>query len=57
VARPTTTFLDSGVLIAALKGQPSIGDRAAQILKDPNRVFLTSPFVRLEVCPKALFNG
>jgi len=55
VARPTRTFLDSGVLIAAFKGQPSIGDPAAQILKDPNRVFVTSPFVRLEVCPKALF--
>jgi predicted nucleic acid-binding protein len=54
--RPIRTFLDSGVLIAAFKGQPSIGDPAAQILKDTNRVFLSSPFVHLEVCPKALFN-
>lgn len=26
------------------------------MLKDPDRVFLSSPFVRHEVCPKALFN-
>ncbi len=27
-----------------------------QILEDPNRVFLSSPFVKHEVSPKALFN-
>jgi predicted nucleic acid-binding protein len=54
--RPIRTFLDSGVLIAAFKGQPSVGDPAARVLKDTNRVFLSSPFIRLEVCPKALFN-
>jgi predicted nucleic acid-binding protein len=54
--QPIRTFLDSGVLIAAFKGQPSIGDPARQILKDADRVFLSNPFVRLEVCPKALFN-
>ncbi len=53
---PIGTFLDSGVLIAAFKGQPSIGDPAARLFRDPDRVFLSSPFVRLEVCPKALFN-
>ena len=26
------------------------------MLSDPNRLFLSSPFVRHEVCPKALFN-
>lgn len=25
-------------------------------MKDPKRIFLSSPFVRHEVCPKALFN-
>ena len=29
---------------------------ALQILEDPDRVFLTSPFVRLEMLPKAIFN-
>ena len=27
-----------------------------QTLEDPGRLFLTSPFVRLEVLPKAIFN-
>ena len=44
------------MLIAAFKGQPSVGDPAARVLKDTNCVFLSSPFIRLEVCPKALFN-
>jgi hypothetical protein len=31
-------------------------ERALAILEDPNRIFLSSPFVRQECCPKALFN-
>ena len=54
--RPIRTFLDSGVLIAAYKGSPSIETPAINILDDPSRIFLSSPFVRLEVSPKALFN-
>ena len=54
--RPTHTFLDSGVLIAAYKGSPSNEEPASLILDDPDRVFLSSPFVRHEVSPKALFN-
>jgi hypothetical protein len=56
VARPIRTFLDSGVLIAAFKGAPPLRERALEILEDPDRVFLTSPFVRLEMLPKAIFN-
>jgi predicted nucleic acid-binding protein len=56
VRGPTRTFLDSGVLIAAYKGSPSIEEPAGLILDDPGRVFLSSPFVRHEVSPKALFN-
>jgi hypothetical protein len=52
--RPIRTFLDSGVLIAAYKGSPSLEAPAIDILDDPNRVFLSSPFVRHEVSPKAL---
>jgi len=50
------TFLDSGVLIAAYKGDPALAEPAARILRDPHRVFLSSPFVRLEISPKAFFN-
>lgn len=56
MAGPIRTFLDSGVLIAAYKGLPSIEAAAIDILDDPNRVFLSSPFVRHEVSPKALYN-
>ena len=56
MARPIRTFPDSGVLITAFKGAPQLRELALKILEDPDRVFLTSPFVRLEVLPKAIFN-
>src|ERR1035437_5223269 len=49
------TFFDSGVLIAAARLLDPDGERALEFLDDPNRVFLTSPFVHLEVVPKAIF--
>jgi len=49
------TFLDSGVLIAATRLLDPNAERAVKLLEDPNRVFLTSPFVYLEVVPKAIF--
>jgi hypothetical protein len=48
--------IDSGVLIAAARGVPDVSERAMAILDDPDRVFASSEFVRLEVLPKALFN-
>jgi len=56
VVGPIRTFLDSGVLIAAFKGAPQLREVALQVLEDPHRVFVTSPFVRLEVLLKAIFN-
>lgn len=52
----TRTFLDSGVLIVAHKGDPDTRERALALLEDRTRVFLTSPFVWHEICPKAQFN-
>src|ERR1022692_4873025 len=49
------TFFDSGVPIAAARSVGPDRERALQLLEDPNRSFLTSPFVRLEVLPKAIF--
>ena len=46
------TFLDAGVLIAAVRGTPVPLERAFTVMDDPSRVFLTSDFVRLEVLPK-----
>ena len=50
------TFLDTGVLITGYNGQHGLQERALAILEDPNRIFLSSPFVQHECCPKALFN-
>ena len=49
------TFCDAGVLIAAARSVGRDGERAVRILEQPNRSFLTSPFVYLEVVPKAIF--
>ena len=51
----TRTFLDAGVLIAAIRGTPEIADRAMELLNDPERLFVSSDFVQLEVLPKAVY--
>jgi hypothetical protein len=48
------TLIDSGVLIAAARGQGSTSLRAVEVLDDPNREFVSSPFLKLEVLPKAI---
>ena len=53
----TRTFVDAGVLIAAACGVPEIADRAMRFLDDPDRAFVTSDFVRLEVLPKPWYHG
>jgi predicted nucleic acid-binding protein len=55
-AGPIRTFFDSGVLITAYNGRADLRDRALAILEDPRRIFLSSPFVKHEICPKAQFN-
>jgi hypothetical protein len=54
---PKRTFLDSGVLIAAARGTDDTALLALQILDDPDRKFVSSVFVKLEVLPKAIYNG
>ena len=49
------TFLDASVLIAAIRGAPIPVERALGVLNDPERVFIASDFVRLEVLPKPLY--
>jgi hypothetical protein len=51
----TRTFLDAGVLIAAIRGSPVPIERALGVINDPQRVFIASDFVRLEVLPKPLY--
>ena len=50
------TFIDSNVLIAAATGKGKHAPRAYTILNDPAREFASSPFVRLEIVPKAVFH-
>jgi hypothetical protein len=52
----TLTFIDAGVLIAAARGTDWVAVRANQALGDPRRSFASSPFLRLEVLPKATFH-
>jgi len=49
------TFLDSGVLIAAARATGVLGTRALALFNDPDRVFVTSEFVRMEIFPKAIY--
>ncbi len=51
----TLTYIDAGVLIAAVRGTIPIAKKALNILDDPNREFASSVFVRLEVLPKAIY--
>jgi hypothetical protein len=50
------TFLDAGVLIAAARGRGVVDRRAYAILDDPQRRFVTSKYIRMEVLPKALYH-
>lgn len=50
------TFIDSGVLIYAARGQGEIAAIALGILTDSNLKFASSIFVKLEVLPKAIYN-
>jgi hypothetical protein len=51
-----TTYIDSGVLIAAARGDAELSTLALPYLADPNREYITSDYVRLEVLPKAVFH-
>lgn len=50
------TFLDASVLIAAARGGDAQAARAFSVLDDPNREFVASPFLRIEVLPRAVFH-
>lgn len=49
------TFVDASVLIAAIRGKDDVANKAIEILDDPNRKFVSSDFVKLEVLPKAVY--
>lgn len=49
------TYLDSGVLVAAFKGEGELGLRAMDILDDPSRQLVVSDAVRIELFPKPIY--
>src|SRR4051794_336737 len=51
----TRTYVDAGVLIAAARGQADLAARALEILDDPQREFVASVFLRLELLPKPVY--
>lgn len=53
----TLTYIDSGVLIFAAQGTTAAASLALPFLTDPDREYVTSDYVRLEVLPKATFHG
>lgn len=53
---PIRTYVDASVLIAACKAKEPFHQIAQQALLDPNRYFVSSPFLKLEVFPKAIAN-
>ena len=50
------TFIDSGVLIAAARGDGIMAQTSLDILQDTNREFVSSIFLKMEVLPKAIYN-
>ena len=50
------TYVDSGVLIAAWRGEERLASHALQILDDPGRELIVSDYVRLEVIPQPTFH-
>ena len=50
------TFLDAGVLIDAARGRAPQSELALRVLDDPDREFIASPFLRLELLPKAVYH-
>ena len=49
------TYVDTGVLIEAYRSAGPLAGATIAILSDPNRAFVTSEFVRLEVLPKPTY--
>lgn len=49
-------YIDSGVLIAAIRGTDDVASKAFEIFNDPDLSFASSDFVKLETLPQAIYN-
>jgi hypothetical protein len=50
------TYLDAGTLINGVRGEPQIAQAVYDLIQDPEREFVSSVFLRLEVLPKAVYH-
>jgi len=50
------TYIDVGVLIAALRGDAPLAATAISFLYDPLREYVTSDYVKIELLPKCIFH-
>jgi predicted nucleic acid-binding protein len=50
------TYLDAGTLINGVRGDPQIAQAVYDLIRDPEREFVASVFLRLEVLPKAVYH-
>jgi predicted nucleic acid-binding protein len=55
IVNPKISYIDSGVLISAFRGESPVGLRAILVLDEPDRQFASSPFVQLETLPKSIY--
>jgi hypothetical protein len=51
----TRTFLDSGILLTGWKGREADRAQALRVMEDPEREFVSSQIVRLELMAKPAF--
>jgi len=49
------TYIDSGVLISALRGDATVAATALSYLNDPLREYVTSDYVKVELMPKCIY--
>lgn len=52
----TRTYLDTGVLIAAWRGDRPLGAKSRELLDSTGRIYIHSVFLELELLPKPTFN-
>ena len=53
--RRILTYIDSDVLMAAWLGEDEIAQQAFEVIDDPNRIFASSLYSKLELLPKPTF--
>jgi predicted nucleic acid-binding protein len=54
----TRTYIDSGILIAAARGNGRLSERAFAVIRDrTTREFVSSDYVKLETIPKPTYFG